>query len=315
MKHPQFFYEGDAGGGSGGGDAGGAGGTLLSAAAADAGSSQHSQTNGNEPAFTWAKEDGSLDPAWIERLSPELKGNPSLKPIGTIHDLAKSYVETKKLIGTKLEAPGENATPEQITNWRKTVGAPEKPEGYYGDAKTLRPEAVPEGMWDTESEKKFLEIAHKHHLPPAAVKEILGYYGENIANSVKASAEQEGVILQQEQTKLRESWGKEFDSNLSIAARVAQTVGLDPKTDPIFTSAKAVEAFAKMGKLLSEDKLVKGENQGVSGSIADKIREIQDVNSGSQLARDYHGQNGPQRQQEAQAILHDLIRTRDSQQK
>ena len=33
--------------------------------------------------------------------------------------------------------PGEGATPEQVAAWRKTVGAPEKPEGYRGDAKTL----------------------------------------------------------------------------------------------------------------------------------------------------------------------------------
>lgn len=122
------------------------------------------------PGFTWAKEDGAFADGWIDRLPPDLRGEASLRVMPSIPDLAKSYVATKKRIGAKLEMPGENATPEQVSNWRRTVGAPDRPEGYLGETPSLRPEAVPEHLWDTESERKFLSLAHKHHLPPAAVK-------------------------------------------------------------------------------------------------------------------------------------------------
>lgn len=258
------------------------------------------------PAWSWAKEDGAFNEGWRDKLPDGLGADPSLAAIGSMNDLAKSYVSTKKLLGTKLEMPGENATPEAIANWRKTVGAPETPEGYRGDAKSLRPEIVPEAMWDVAGEKKFLDLAHKHSLPPAAVKEILGLYGENIKTALDASQATEGATLQAEGTKLREAWGKDYDSNLNMAVRVAATVGMD-KMHPAFTDASVVQAFAKMGKLLSEDRLVKGESTGVNGGITDRIRDITDPKSTSVLHREYNGEFGPERQAAAQQQLHQLM--------
>jgi hypothetical protein len=270
------------------------------------------------PAFAWAKEDGSLDPAWIDRLPDDIKGSDSLKPISTIIDLAKNYVHTKSMVGKKLEAPGENATPEQIAAWRKTVGAPENPDGYYPEGtKSLRPEVVPEGLWDANNEKAFIELAHKHHLPPAAVKEILGFYGNSIAKGLESSQAKQAEVFDAEMGKLKTAFGAEFDSSLADARRVAITLGLKVDKvengqvveagDPLFSSASAVIAFAKMAKLLSEDKLVKGDTGTVNGTIKDRIRDIQDPKSQSQLARDYRGENGPERALAAQQQLHQLM--------
>lgn len=314
MKRPMFFFEGDGAGGTGGGGtaaaaapaAGGASTTLLGDAAA-AGGGQQQQAGGGQPgAWSWAKEDGTFSEGWLDKLPGDLNGHASLRSIGNVPDLAKSYVETKKLIGTKLEMPGEGATPEAVAAWRKTVGAPEKPEGYLGDAKSLRPEGIPEDQWDAAGEKEFLALAHKHSLPPGAVKDIMAFYGNSIAKGLQASQVQEGEVLKAEGAKLRQAWGGEFDANMQMAARVAQTVGLDPKTHPMFTSADAVQAFAKIGKLLSEDKLVKGDSQGVNGAVSDRIRDITDPKSASVSAREYRGEFGPERQAAAQALLHDL---------
>jgi hypothetical protein len=118
MKKPQFFYEGDTGGGSGSpGAAPAAGATLLASAPAGGDPAAGASPAGSgvaAPAFSWANADGTLDPGWLDKLDGDLKGNASLRSIGTVQDLAKSYVATKQLIGKKLEAPGEGATPEQI---------------------------------------------------------------------------------------------------------------------------------------------------------------------------------------------------------
>jgi hypothetical protein len=230
--------------------------------------------------------------------------------MGSVADLAKSYAHTKGLVGKKLEMPGEGATPEALTEWRKIHGAPEKPEGYIPEgSKSIRPDTIPEGMWDAKAEQEFLSIAHKHSLPPGAVKEIMAYYGQHMAGAITASAQAETASLQAEGQKLKESWGKDYDSNLALAARVAQTVGLDPKTHPFFTSAEGVQAFAKMGKLLSEDKLIAGHTGNtMAATITTRIQEIQDSKSTSPLARDYRGENGPERQAQAQKRqLHELM--------
>lgn len=300
----RIFFEGDAGGASGGGEGGGST-TLLSG---QQGGGQQQQQSSAAPAFAWAKEDGTLDTGWIEKLPEGLRGEASLRSISTLPDLAKSYVETKRLIGTKLEMPGEKATPEQIASWRKTVGAPEKPEGYLGDAKTLRPEAVPENLWNAESEKAFLALAHRHHLPPAAVKEIIGFHADSIAAALAKSSEDEGAVLQAEGTKLRTAWGQDYDANLNIALRVAETAGFK-KDDPIFTNANVVQGFAKLGKLLSEDKLVKGDAPSMAQTLADRARDITDPKSQGQVAREYRGEFGPERQTAAQQLLHSLYNT------
>jgi len=266
-----------------------------------------SPTPSSAPPFSWAAADGSLQSGWMDRLPEELRGNASLRTIGSVPDLAKSYVETKKLIGTKLSAPGENATPEQIANWRRTVGAPDRPEGYVGETGTLRPDSVPESLWNPEGEKQFLALAHKHSLPPGAVKEILAFYGDNVAQGLQSSQQQEAATLQSEGQKLRQAWGQDYDMNLHTAARVAQTAGLDPQTNPIFAHAEVVQAFARIGRLMSEDKLVRGDTTSISGSLRDKIQEITDPGSRTSLAREYRGELGPERQFAAQQQLHQLM--------
>lgn len=302
-----FLYEGEGGEGvsnGGGTPPPAAPATIIAAAAPAAGSSQQPAA-----AAPWAKDDGSFSEGWASRLPDGLKDHASLKTIQSLPDLAKAFVETKGLVGKKLEMPGDGATPEQVAGWRKVTGAPETAAGYRGDAVNLKPESLPDEAWSVETEGKFLEIAHKHHMPPAAVKEILSFYGTSLIDSLKGSQADEAAMVASETTKLRTTWGQEFDANLSNASRMAKTVGLDPATDPIFTNARAVEAFSKMAKLISSDKLVSGENPSLNGAAKDRVKDITDPKSTSVIAREYRGEFGPERQGDAQKQLHQLMAT------
>lgn len=278
---------------------GGAGDTPASAPAAAPAAAPVSA-----PSFV--NPDGSFADNWLESLPPDIRTSASLAPIKNIGDLAKSYVHTKGMVGKRLEAPGADATPEQLAEWRKIVGVPADLTGYLGDAKTLRPEGLAEDMWDAKAENDFLTIAHKHHIPPAAVKEILGFYGANLQQSLQGMQEQQQASLTAETAKLKEAWGAEFPTKAAAVQRLAATIGLDPTTDPIFANASYVQAFEKMARLVSEDKLVKGEHQSLSGSLAERARDITDPKSTTQEARAYRGELGPHRQQEVQAILHGI---------
>lgn len=329
MKIRTFLFSaaggaGDAGGGGGAGAGAGGqsgGGQTIFGGGSGSGSSQHGdggaggaggagggQAGGQGGgAWSWAKEDGTFSEGWADKLPDGLKGNASLRTIGSLPDLAKAYVETKGMVGKRLEMPGEGATPEQVAAWRKTVGAPEKPEGYRGDAKTLRPESLPEDAWSADAENKFLEIAHRHHLPPAAVKEILGFYGQSLVDTLKGSQADAAAAVEAETAKLRQSWGNEFEANLNNAKTLAKLAGLDPLADPMFTSSRYVEAFAKLAPLIAGDKLVTGETPSLGATVADRIKDINDPKSQSMVAREYRGEFGLQRQQAAQATLHQLM--------
>lgn len=137
------------------------------------------------------------------------------------------------------------------------------------------------------------------------MKEIIAFHSDAVKQGLDGAQAKEGEVLTAELGKLRQAWGGEFDSNLNLAGRVAATVGLK-NDDPIFTNAYVVQAFAKLGKLFSEDKLVQGESRGINGSITDRVREITDPTSTATVAREYRGEFGPERQNAAQKILHDL---------
>lgn len=319
MKLPQFFFEADGAGGGGGGAAGagaagngGAGGgtaTLLSGAGAGAGAGdgQPGAGAGTGAAESWVDSSGKFTEKWLNVLPEDIRGHPALKSMGTMQDLAKSYIHTKGLVGSKLDYPGEGASPEAIASWRRTVGAPESPEGYLGKEGTLRPESIPEDFWNKDAEKGFLAVAHKHHLPPGAVKDILGFQASLIEAELGKSEEVKAQTLANEKTTLQKEWGSDFEARLNIVARMAATVGL--KTDdPIFTNSRVCKAFHAMATLVSEDRLVQGdEKTALGGSVAERIRDIQDPTSTSQLAKQYQGLLGDALQKEAQALLHQLM--------
>lgn len=241
---------------------------------------------------------------WKAGLPEIFRSTPALKPFGEFKTqdemlaaLATSYASTKAMVGKKLEAPGDNATPDQVAAWRKVTGAPEKPEDYG----SLRPEAIPEDLWDKEGEGKFAALAHKHHLPPAAVKEIAALHGEMLQAGLQGAEADQTAMLASEGAKLKAAWGTQFDANLSAAQRFAETIGLEP-TNPIFTSSDVVQALARAASLISEDKLVTGQAKGLAGT-AERINDIMDPKSTSMLSRQYRGEFGSEQQMQAQSTL------------
>ncbi len=272
------------------------------------GSSQHQTDAGASAApWSWTDTEGRLSKGWLDKLGPELATSGSLKSIQTVGDLAKSYHATKALVGKKLEMPARDAAPERWAEWRKVTGAPERPEGYRGQAESLRPQALPAEGWDMQAEGEFLSIAHKHGLPPQAVTDIMDFYGKSVISGFERSQTEETAFIQMETHKLRGEWGRDFDVQLGHAARMARLAGLDPATHPIFTRAEVVKAFAGLAKLITGDSAVKGEQSGLGTSVAERIRDITDPRGTSQLAREYRGEHGPDRQTSAQSALHQLM--------
>jgi len=288
----------------GGGDSGNATATIVANAAAareeNAAESAAAATAGDS--WNWTSSNGSLSEGWQSKLGGELRNHPSLKTIDSLETLAKNYVHTKSMVGRKLEAPGEDASPQQIAEWRKVIGAPESADQYG----SLRPEAVPEDLWDAGAESEFRELAHRHNLPPAAVRDIVSYYADEVMGNAQNFQAEEAEFLKSEVYSLKAEWGTEFDANIAAARRVAHTVGLEVD-HPAFTDSSVVKAFAQMGKLLSEDKLVQGDSRGISGSVSERLQDITDPGSQSQIARAYRGDFGPEQQATAQTEYHQLL--------
>lgn len=252
-------------------------------------------------ASAFVNADGTFAPGWLDTLGPELKGHAALATVPTLADLAKSYVATKSLVGKRLQAPSESSTPEEIANWRKTVGAPETPEGY-GD---LRPEEFPADQWDAATAGELAKIAHNHHLPASAVKDIIGLH----ANAVKAGLEKfqadEVAFKEAGLAALKKEWGTNFDQEAHAAKTFAKMLGLDPDKTMEFASPDFVLAMAKGAKMVAGDKLVAGAPPSLTASIESRIRDIQ-------TSPEYRGERGQAAQEAAQTNLHALYNARQT---
>jgi hypothetical protein len=236
---------------------------TLIAAPPDGGT--HPNPQGGTPPATpnpspagFVKADGNFEDGWLDRLGDDLKpAHQTLAKYRSVQDFAKSHFELQQLLGKKSSAvnvPGEKSTPEDIAAFRKAIGAPEKFEDYK-----LKPEKLPEGIeWDEELGKGIAEIALKHNIPAAAMREITDRY---LAGEVARG----GVIQEMAQAEitkgldtLKTEWGGNFEKNIGLAKRGAQVVGLDPNS-PGLRDPEVVKALTRFASMMSEDKLVGGQ--------------------------------------------------------
>lgn len=131
-------------------------------------------------------------------------------------DAGKAMREAQKKISSgELARPlPKDATPEQIAEWRKGNGIPEKPEGYF--------EKLPNGLVIGEDDKPifegFAKALHELHAPPAMIhKAVEWYYGmqdQQIQAQQAADAEAKPAL----EAKLRETWGADFKANANVYA-------------------------------------------------------------------------------------------------
>lgn len=212
---------------------------------------------------------------WRASLPEDLKADQSLATFKNVAGLAKSYVETKRLVGQKgVRVPTDASTPEEIAEYRKALGVPDSPESYQ----ITRPSVAANGGWDDEAEKAFLGVAHKAGIPPRAVQEVVTWYGSYLAQQIDA-AQREAVALAQE---LRREWGANYDAMIGQATRAVKEYGGDALAmlleetgygrHPVF-----VRAFAKIGQDLVEHGAMQAEGYELLGpeETASRIASLQ----------------------------------------
>ena len=188
-----------------------------------------------------------------------------------VESLAKGFNGLEQLLGKKAHAivpPSEKSTPEEVAAYRKAIGVPESPEGY-----NLKPEQIPEGVtWDDATAKKAAELAHKHNVPAAAMQEFLRFDMERAAMMNQAAATMIDAQLESGRAELQKVYGDKMPEKLELARRAALTVGVDPASQG-FVDPQVVKAIVSLAEKLSDDKLVAGDQTGVTSTRA-RARDI-----------------------------------------
>lgn len=149
---------------------------------------------------------------WRAGLPDDLRTEKSLEAIKDVGGLAKSYVESQKMIGGSVRLPKEGATPEEIDAFHTKLGRPEKPEGYG----FVKPATLPEGVtWNDDLVGWFGKSAHAVGLSKAQANSLLNAWNDN-----QFSQAHEGQkVMKAELGKLQEEWGDRFDGRVELGLR------------------------------------------------------------------------------------------------
>jgi hypothetical protein len=203
-----------------------------------------------------------------EHPNATVRENQRLSAIRDEAELIERFVERESYLGTNGAIPPKNDSPEEMARWRselpENMRRPETPEKYdLGDLGLDK--NVP---WDADFQKTMLGIMHEAELPNGTAQKLFGAYAEWAKGQretvSKASVELEG--------KLRGEWGGEADANIDYAKRVARQLGADADAWGEVKLADGRELadhpaswaiFAKIGRMLSQDRLVGGESSGI----------------------------------------------------
>ena len=199
--------------------------------------------------------------------------------------MGKSYLDLNEKSKSYHKPLGEKPTPEEVAEFRKTIGVPEKPDGYTVE----RPEKMPEGIvYDEVLENKFREVSHQLNLTPAQVAGVYKMYSDY--NLGMHSEVLKGVSENKQKAvdTLKDIWkGDAYKENTEKAVRSfykfveasnppealggAEGIQKWVEQSGIGDDPVMVWFFSKTFELIGDDKFIKGSPAGAGGDVLDKM--------------------------------------------
>ena len=182
---------------------------------------------------------------FLNMIPEDLRSDPSLSPIKDVENLARSYVNAQRLIGSdKLPMP-VNPTAEDLDNIYNRLGRPETAEGYSFETDG--------NIITEETAKGYADIAHKLRLTPDQASGVLEYYKDIAQNSVAQTQQQETESRERVEQELKAEWGNNYESKLIAAKNVVDEFASAEILDMqladgtrIGNHPEFIKAFAKM---------------------------------------------------------------------
>lgn len=197
-----------------------------------------------------AQAPNAAEAGWREKFAGEDKD--FLKQLGRYNSEADYIKSTRELRAKldsgeykKISALPDNATPEQVAEYRKENGIPESADKY--EVK------LPQGLVIADADKpavnKFLEKAHKNNMPVEAANKALASYYETVAEVQAQVTQQDRQFQAQTEESLRKDWGSEYLANKNVAEDFAtQRFGNEVGKALMSAGADVVKAVASIAR-------------------------------------------------------------------
>lgn len=210
---------------------------------------------------------------WRAALPSDLQSNEILSSFKEVKDLGAGYLDlatkhgeaTKKVsefegrLKDALFIPGDKATDQERAAFYGKLGRPETADKY-----DLKRPTLPDGMtYDEAGEKWFRDMAHKLGLSQAQAAGLFDAWNGRMDGAFKDIEAKRTKAAQEGLDTLKKQWGGEFDANMNILKRATDAfLGADEKKfmdeSGLGNHPVLVNLFVKIGKAMTEDKLVRG---------------------------------------------------------
>lgn len=183
----------------------------------------------------------------IGLLSEELRKDPTIAKFKTVGDVAKSYVEAQKLLGTIKHAPSK------VEEYRFT------------SLKDLHP-GVSKGV---ESTQKFLaQLFHANDIDNDRADKIQQAVVMGLNQALIKQDEERSVKSKEVETALRSDWKENYDKNKANVENIFKRIGLESYGKEISSDPIKLKALHRLTSLLSEDSIGKlGEETNTSADL------------------------------------------------
>ena len=214
---------------------------------------------------------GGFADNWRDGLPESIRNEKCLDSIKTVGALAQSYVHAQKSIGAnKVALPGENATQEELDEFYKALGRPDKAEDYASDKIEL-----PEGVTlDTDEVKKFRDFAFEHGISQKVFEAALKFDIERVQNQIAAENARANAEYEETLGKLQSEFGGRADAVVAQCNKAMQTFGLTEvlRDHGLLNNYTVVKALAGIGERISESRL-----HGEAGTPVDPQTRINEI--------------------------------------
>lgn len=232
--------------------------------------------------------------SWRDSLPEDIRGDKSLADIADVPALAKSFVNSQRLIGRSVRIPGTDAGKDDLdafyTKLAQVPGVTRLPadedkagwDAFYAklgrpakadDYKFERPGELPKGVsYNEAAEKGFRELAHSIGLTGNQAKALHAWQmSETLgkADAMAKAADEAAVALKKE-------WGASYNQRMAAARGVIRQYGgpeLAAELDAgLGNNPMLARMLSKIGAELIEDGLV----QGDGGSLVPTVSELKE---------------------------------------
>ena len=221
---------------------------------------------------------GQFDgPEWLGGLPAELHTSASLRKFNDIENLARSYINAERLIGTdKIPVP---KTDEDFRQVHLRLGASENPKDY-----DLGVDALPEEVrGDVKAQADwFAEQASKLGISKTQAKGLVAEYGALLARGKSEASAIEAYEFAMAQDALRKEFGPAYDQRIALANRAVShffspELGAKIEESGLGRNAEFIKFCADLGLKNAEDIGVdkNGQTADTPNSIMDEISKMQ----------------------------------------